>query len=129
MEIEGKIIQELPMQEGISKAGRAWKKREWVLETFGTYPRTVKFHVFGDRCETINIEVGKTYAVSFDLESREFQGRWYTDVSCYAVRELTQAAPAQPSFQGGAPVAPAAPIAPVSDFMPEGGDSNDDLPF
>lgn len=128
MELEGKIIQELPLQEGISKAGRAWKKREWVLETFGTYPRTVKFHVFGDKCDTMNIEVGKSYALSIDIESREFQGRWYTDVSCYAYRELAPSA-AQPTFPGEAPAAPAAPVAPVSDFMPQGGDSNDDLPF
>lgn len=88
MEIEGKIIQELPMQSGTSKAGNPWKKREWVLETFGSYPRKVKFHVFGDRSDTINIEVGNSYTLSFDLESREFNGRWYTDVSVYQARPM-----------------------------------------
>ncbi len=103
MEIEGKIIQELPMQSGTSKAGNPWKKREWVLETFGTYPRKVKFHVFGDRSDTIGIEVGNSYALSFDLESREFNGRWYTDVSVYQARPMMQQGPGQEQYGGGYP--------------------------
>ena len=110
MEIEGKIIQELPMQQGVSKAGREWKKREWVLETFGSYPRKVKFHVFGDKADTINIQVGQNYRLQFDLESREFNDRWYTDVSVYAAvpSDGTQFAPA-PQPQYGAAPAPASP--------------------
>lgn len=127
------------MQSGISKAGNNWKKREWVLETFGNYPRKVKFHVFGDRSDTIGIEVGNTYRLSFDLESREFNGRWYTDVSVFAATpsDGTGAAPApaypqQPQYGAtpapGSYAAPAAPAAPVDPFAP-GAAPNDDLPF
>ncbi len=97
MEIDGKIILDLGMQQGQSKAGRDWKKKEWVLETFGQYPRKVKFHIFGDKADTIQLEVGNSYTLSVDLESREFNGRWYTDVSCYAAR------PYSPTPQGGYP--------------------------
>ena len=72
MELDGKIILDLGMQTGTSKAGREWKKREWVLETFGQYPKKVKFHVFGDKADTIGIEVGNSYTLSVDAESREF---------------------------------------------------------
>ncbi len=104
MEIEGKIIQELPMQSGTSKAGNPWKKREWVLETFGSYPRKVKFHVFGDRSDTIGIEVGNSYTLSFDLESREFNGRWYTDVSVYQARPMGGGEQMPPMGQGMNPM-------------------------
>lgn len=134
MEIEGRIIMELPKQEGTSKAGNPWKKREWVLETLNTqYPRKVKFHVFGDRSDTIGIEVGKDYALSFDVESREFNGRWYTDVSVYQARELSQNS--QPAgnynagaYNTGAPVMNSG-MGSVSapDFST--GDSSEDLPF
>lgn len=98
MEIEGKIILDLGLQSGVSKAGNQWKKKEWVLETFGQYPRKVKFHVFGDRVDTLDIQVGNSYTLSVDLESREFNERWYTDVNCYAAR------PYQPAgVQGGYP--------------------------
>lgn len=118
MEIEGKIILDLGMQSGMSKAGREWKKKEWVLETFGQYPKKVKFHVFGDKADTIGIEVGNSYTLSVDLESREFNDRWYTDVSCYAARPYAPAGmPPQGNFpqpgvyppQGAYPQQPYAP--------------------
>ncbi len=89
MDIEGKVIIDLPLQEGISKAGNPWKKKEWVFETFGNFPKKIKIYLFGDRVNNIPLEIGKCYLFSIDIESREFQGRWYTDVSCYAAREIT----------------------------------------
>lgn len=121
---------DLPMQSGVSKAGNAWKKKEWVMETNtnSQYPRKVKFHVFGDRAETLKFEIGKTYRVSFDLESREFNGRWYTDVSVYAMTPVEAGAPAGGAFpQQPAAAAPAfdAPAAPFAAPANE----QDDLPF
>lgn len=136
MELEGTIILDLPKQEGMSKAGNHWQKKEWVLETFGQYPKKVKFHVFGDRANTLNFEMGKQYAVSFDLESREFNGRWYTDVSVYAMRPLDGTQPQTPPPAGGQFTSPApqfgqqaaAPAPQVDPFA--GADNNtDDLPF
>lgn len=104
MELDGKIILDLGTQSGTSKAGREWKKREWVLETFGQYPRKVKFHVFGDKADTIGIEVGNSYTLSVDAESREFNDRWYTDISCYAARPYAPSgAPAGYPQPGGYP--------------------------
>lgn len=131
MEIEGKIILDLPMQSGTSKAGNPWQKKEWVLETLNTqYPKRVKFTVFGaDRCASLQFEVGKNYAISVDVESREYQGRWYTDVNCYAKRDLDspdagmaapQPAYGQPAFAESA----ATPQVPMNE-----GNENDDLPF
>ena len=60
MEIEGRIILDLPLQTGTPKAGKPRKKKEWVLETFGSYPRKVKFHIFGDRVDTIRLERART---------------------------------------------------------------------
>ncbi len=142
MEIEGKIIMDLPLQSGISKAGNQWRKKGWVLETMGTYPRKVYFTVFGDRVDTILFQVGKTYSISVDVESREFNGRWYTDVNCYASREVqgqdypvggyTQAPqqPMPPVY--GQPQAPAGAAPAASGIAdPFGGSGNDteDLPF
>ena len=100
MEIEGRIILDLPLQTGTSKAGKPWKKKEWVLETFGAYPRKVKFHIFGDRVDTIRLEPGKDYVLSFDLESREFNGKWYTDVSVYQARDYVAQGYPQASAPG-----------------------------
>lgn len=112
MEIDGKIILDLGMQSGMSKAGREWKKKEWVLETFGQYPKKVKFHVFGDKADTIGIELGNSYTISVDVESREFNDRWYTDVSCYAARPYVQGQTQYPQQQPYATQQPYAPQQP-----------------
>ena len=132
MELQGKIIQELPLLEGISKAGKPWKKKEWVLETMGAYPRKVKIDFFGDRADANPLVVGQNYFITIDIESREFNGRWYTDVHGISSRPDAAAPadqfgggygqPAQDPFGMGAPAAPAAPAFPAPD-------SSDDLPF
>lgn len=133
MDIEGKVIIDIPMIEGVSKAGNAWKKKEWVMETFGNYPKKVKFTLFGDRATNIPLELGKSYVFSVDIESREFQGRWYTDVNCFAAREIQA-----PQPQMAAPQQTAAPAfgaalavgtAPAAPFGAPAGEPTDDLPF
>jgi len=137
MELEGKVIQDLGITSGTSRAGNLWKKREILVETFGSYPRRVKITLFGDRADTIQAEVGKSYAFSIDIESREFNGRYYTDVTTYASREIGDGpVPPAPSYPGAAPyqpapapaAAPAAPAAPADPFGPAA-DGTDDLPF
>lgn len=132
MEIEGTIIRYLGRQSGTSKAGNPWKKDEYVLETPGTYPKQVKFTIFGEKCEDMKCEVGKSYILSVDIESREFNERWYTDVNCYARRESGQSAESTSVNTGNQPVAPghdfsAAPAQPT--FEAPVGDASDDLPF
>lgn len=126
MEVEGKIILALPEQSGVSRAGNNWKKREYVLETHETYPKKVFFVLFGDRADQYPLNVGDEIRLSFDINSREYNGRWFTSIDGWKVEPA--AAPAAP----GAPAAPAygapAPIAaaPMPDLTPE---PNDDLPF
>lgn len=79
MEITGKIIQVLPEVGGISKAGNEWKKQEYVLETHDQYPKKVCFQIFGaDKIAQAAIQPGEELTVSFDIDSREYQGRWFT---------------------------------------------------
>lgn len=131
MELEGTLVQILPLQEGVSKqSGNAWRKQQWILETDGQYPRRVMFQAFNSRIDNLRLEIGKRYIVSVDAESREYNGRWYTDLSAYAARPV-DAAPAQPAQPAAAPTSGfgSAPMqqAPADPFA--AGDSADDLPF
>ena len=130
MEIEGRIIQILPLQEGVSANGN-WKKQEYVLETNAQYPKKVCFGIFvgatsrEDRIATSNIQLGEELKVYIDIDSREYQGRWYTSVSAWKVERLQAIAQADPS-QGGF----TAPFPPADPFSGnDGGNSSDDLPF
>ncbi len=140
MEVVGKIIQVLPLQEGVGRNGNPWKLQGYVLETLDQYPRKVHFEVFGeDRIKMNPCEIDQLVTVSFDIESREFNGRWYTSIRAWKIQQgdttqagaIPAAAPAQAA--PAAPTAPAAaqmePAANIDPFDASAGDGTSDLPF
>ena len=84
MEISGKIIELLPVKSGQSANGE-WRKQEYILQTETQYPKKVCFMAWGDKINQFNIKQGEPLTVSIDLESREYNGRWYTDVKACKV--------------------------------------------
>ena len=84
MELSGKIIELLPEQSGESARG-PWRKQQYILETEGQYPKKVCFMAWGDKIDEFKLEVGETVTVAINLESREYNGRWYTDVKAWKV--------------------------------------------
>lgn len=129
MEIAGKVIAVLPAQGGTSKSGNEWKKQEYVLETHDQYPKKVCFQLFGaDRIDQAAIQPGEELIVSFDIDSREFNGKWYTNINAWKIDR-----PAENQAQQAAATTPdnfAPASAPISD-APDFGPANpiDDLPF
>ena len=84
MEIKGKIIEILPEKSGQSANGE-WRKQEYILETESSYPKKICFMAWGDKIGEFNLKQGENVEVSIDLESREYNGRWYTDVKAWRV--------------------------------------------
>jgi hypothetical protein len=82
MELTGKIVQVLPEQSGTSSRG-SWRKQEYIIEIPGDYPKQVCFMVWGDRIDQFGIQEGQELTIAVDLESREYNGRWYTDVKAW----------------------------------------------
>lgn len=132
MEVSGKVIQILPLQEGIGRNGNPWKVQTAILETQEQYPRKVCFEIFGeDRIKNNPFNVDDVITISFDIESREFNGRWYTSIRAYRVQQgvVDAAAPAA-APAAAAPVAPAeAPAANTEPFDASPSDESTDLPF
>ncbi|MBR6649522.1 MAG: DUF3127 domain-containing protein [Bacteroidaceae bacterium] len=96
MEITGKIIAVLPERGGVSKTGNEWKMQEYVLETHEQYPKKICFNIFGaDKIAQFNIQAGEELTVSFDINAREYMGRWYNDVRAWKV-ERGEAASTMP---------------------------------
>lgn len=132
MDIVGKIIQVLPAQEGVSKTGNPWKVQSYVLETQEQYPRKVCFEIFGeDRINNNRCNIDDVVTVSFDIESREFNGRWYTSIRAWRVQQgdNSAAAPAAQQPVAQQPAAAAAPAANTQVFEASADDESSDLPF
>ena len=143
MEIQGRIIQVMPLASGVSKAGNNWKKQEYLLETKDQYPRKVLFNFFNNNVDQYPLQVGDDIILSFDIESRSFTGRdgverWSTEIRGFKAEKVTDqqaqpadftpAAPQYPQTPYPAPP-PAVPQYPVDQMGAPQPSDTDDLPF
>lgn len=127
MELAGKVIAVLEPRGGVSKNGNEWKVQEYVIETHDQYPRRMCFDVFGaDKIQQFNIQVGEELNVFFDIDAREWQGRWFNSIRAWKVERVNADAQQMPPMDAPCPPLNAAPAAPV-DFSSS--DEKDDLPF
>ncbi len=118
--VKGKIQQILKPQSGTSQAGKEWNKQEFVIETEEQYPRKVCFTLFGEKTSLINgLSVGDEVEVSFNLESREYNGRWFHNVNAWKIDKPSVGNISEPPPEFGA-----------GDIPPEPAeDAASDLPF
>ena len=139
MELIGKIIQVLEERGGVSaRTGAEWRMGSYVLETTtDRFPRKMMFEVFGaDKIQQFNIQVGEMVRVSFDIDAREYQGRWYNSIRAWNVdRNIVDpmmqpaAVPAPDTTPFGAP-APMPTVASVEAEAPFASSSaEEELPF
>ena len=90
MEISGKIIAILQPKGGVSKAGNEWKMQEYVIETHEQYPKKMCFEVFGaEKIEQFKIQIGEELTVSFDVDARQWQDRWFNSFRAWNVTRST----------------------------------------
>ena len=135
LELEGTLRHKLASQQGTSARG-AWAKQEFILEyPDGNFTAQACFTAFGQDkvAELDKYQIGDRIRISFNIRSREYNGRWYNDLQIWRIAPAGQptAAPAAAT----APQVHAAPApafdeapAPTLDDMP--GDSpEEDLPF
>jgi hypothetical protein len=117
MDIKGKIVAILPLASGTSAKG-TWKKQEYILQTEEQFPKKICFVVWGEKIDEYALSNGDSVTASVDIESREFNGRWYTDVKAWKV--------VRDSKSGSADRDPMPPLPPEP---PLNEDLADDLPF
>jgi hypothetical protein len=86
LEIIGKVYQILPQQSGVGKNG-AWSRRELIMENFEQFPRKVCISVWGDKSDNLEQQypIGSTIKAAINIESREYNGKWYTEVRAWKI--------------------------------------------
>jgi len=87
MQLTAKLIQLLPLQTGTGKNGQ-WKKQDIIVETEATYPKKICVSIWGDKIDAGQLQPGNMLKIDFDVESREFNGRWYTDVKAWKIEAV-----------------------------------------
>lgn len=97
MEIKGTIINVLPLESGVSKTnGNPWSKATIIVETDGQYPKKVAMSNMKNAEEFARLPIGARGAFKIDVESREYNNRWYSEIRCYAYELEGQQAPPRP---------------------------------
>ena len=133
MEVQVKVISKLDIVEGVSKSsGKEFKYFTFIGETIEQYPRKIAFETFGDkRIENCQVNENEVYNVSFDVESREFNGRWFTKANAWKTDLVSSSAMGeQQQTQHPEDDKTVAPI-PQPQAMPQDNSLGDDyqLPF
>ena len=113
MKITAKLTQILPLQTGFGKNGQ-WRKQDVIIETDGQYPKNICISIWGDNINENQLIIGNQLNIDFEIESREFNGKWYTDVKAWKI-DLVDTMIVTESMK--------------SDFTPEEDIEDDGLPF
>ncbi len=94
LELEGKLVLILAEQSGVGQAsGKAWRKQSFVIETEEQYPKKVVFNAWGDTVDAIkSLKIGEKIRINFRVESREFNERWYTDLTAWRIVKISEQA-------------------------------------
>ena len=133
MEITGKVVRLGALTEGTSARG-PWRKQDLIIETEEQFPKMVCLTCWTNQIDEIQkFAPGQTIKAQIDLSSREFNGKWYTDVRVWRFEPIgattaPATAPTQPMQQPTMHQTPPA-AAPVTEYFPPAEDSVDDLPF
>lgn len=120
LDLVGKVIKKLPVQSGTSARGD-WSKQEFIIETQENFPKKICMNVWGsEKVEELSkFKDGENLKISVNIESREFNNRWYTDIRAWKIDRLED---------GGSNIQSADPMNSPVDF-PSGDAGEDDLPF
>jgi len=118
--VKGRIQQILKPESGVSRAGNEWKKQEFVIETEEQFPKKICFTLFGDKISLIEgITSGQEVEISFNIESREYNGKWFHNINAWKIDTAPSENIPEPPPEFG-----------MEDIPPEPtDDASDDLPF
>ena len=126
MEITGKLVQKLAPMTGEGRNGM-WKKQNFVIETQESYPKKICFTSWGDKIDLNSINETDVIKVFFDIESREFNNNWYTDLKPWKVEINSSGSnTSSPNHNNNELPSITSEDIPSLDLEPEDGD---DLPF
>ena len=124
LEITGKVINVLAEQTGSGKNG-TWVKQDFVIETNEQYPKKVCCAAWGDKVAIVKgLTIGDQVKVSFNIESREYNERWYTELRAWKIEIGAGTGDSTPTPTAKKETFPGD----VSTFTADSGEG-DDLPF
>ncbi len=120
MEIQGELRIKLPLENGVSKAGKAWEKMGFVLQLEGSFPQQIAIDTFkSEWIQFINeTSIGTILKCDINVSSKSWTGdngktRWFHNINLWKAEVM--------SGEGN--------VAVPKDIPMDNSGANDDLPF
>lgn len=115
LEVKGRLVEKLAVQTGEGKNGK-WEKQQFIIETDDQFPKKICIMLWGDKVPLLEkVTEGDDLTVSINIESREYNSKWYTDVKAWRIER--------------GPDVGSAPPPSMDEIPPDTGNPEDDLPF
>jgi hypothetical protein len=126
MEIKGRILAVLEEKSGTSqRTGNNWRCGQYVLETIEQYPKKILFEVFGEeKIHSMNIHIGEELTVFFDVDAREYNGKWYNQIRAWKVERQIEKV-----YQNAQSPVPMEPFPPLPETDALTFENNNEPPF
>jgi len=86
LNIQGKVVEVLEEQSGEGRNG-PWRRRDFILEMEDRFSKKVCVSQWGDSIDNDSVAIGETVKAFINLQSREYNGRWYTDVRAWRIEK------------------------------------------
>jgi len=91
MNVTGRLVKILDKETGMSKSNKSWIKQNFVIETDAKYNPLICFDLFGeDKVDMLTFAIGDTINVEFNLSSREYKGKYYTQASAWKIENVSE---------------------------------------
>ena len=93
LSVKGTLTRKLEIESGTSKAGNEWKKQSFLIDTGNQYNPEICFQLFGEeKIEMLNHhDEGSKVEVSFNLSSREYNGRYFHNIDAWRIENIATA--------------------------------------
>jgi hypothetical protein len=87
MKIEGKLIEVTEPQEMTTKSGKSFIKATAIIETEGQYPKKIAVTLPNEELisKVASLQLNSKISIDVNVESREYNGHWYTDIKAWRV--------------------------------------------
>lgn len=128
MEITGKLIRVLSEQKGSGARGE-WSRQDFIIETDEQYPKKVCISNWNNKVDLNSVAMGTSVTCHVNVESREYNERWYTDVRVWKWDILSAGGADQSASSANEAPFPSADDEPWDSDSASDSANADDLPF
>ena len=91
MKIKARIKKIMEVEKGTSKSGHEWKRQDFLVNQFTPFKDELCCSIFNDNIGLMaNRKEGETVELELTIKSREWNGKYFTNVNCDMIGPVSE---------------------------------------